>query len=82
VASAHFTAGLPAERRALVGVVRCLVATGDRTAAEAVYRRLQSSGTTEPDLLAQARTALRPGGHGNGRSPGGNGRSALPKAVR
>ena len=82
VASAHFTTGLPAERRALVGVVRCLVATGDRTSAEAVYRRLLTSGTTEPDLLAQARTALGTGGHGNGSSPPRNGESAPPKAVR
>ena len=82
VASAHFTAGLPAERRALVGAVRCLVATGDRASAEAIYRRLLSSGATEPDLLAQARTALRAGGHGNGSSPPGNGESALPKATR
>ena len=82
VASAHFTTGLPAERRALVGVVRCLVATGDRTSAEAVYRRLLTSGTTEPDLLAQARTALGTGGHGNGNSPPRNGESAPPKAVR
>jgi tetratricopeptide (TPR) repeat protein len=81
VASAHFTTGLPAERRALVGVVRCLVATGDRASAEAVYRRLLSSGSTEPDLLAQARTALRAGGHGNGSSPPGNGESARPKAT-
>ncbi len=80
VTSAHFTAGLPAERRALVGVVRCLVATGDRASAEAVYRRLMSSSATEPDLLAQARTALR----ANGRPPAvhGNGESALPKAAR
>jgi hypothetical protein len=70
--------GLPAERRALVGVVRCLVATGDRSGAEAIYRRLMASGATEPDLLAQARTALRAsnGGHGGG------GESALPGAAR
>jgi tetratricopeptide (TPR) repeat protein len=34
VTSAHFTSGLPAERRALVGVVRCLVATGDRSGGD------------------------------------------------
>ena len=95
VASAHFTTGLPAERRALVGVVRCLVATGDRASAEAIYKRLSSTGATEPDLLAQARTALRGNGaNGNGSNGnGGNGsrepangrtatESALPKAVR
>jgi tetratricopeptide (TPR) repeat protein len=81
VTSAHFTAGLPAESRALVGVLRCLVATGDRAAAEAIYLRLLSSSTTQPDLLAQARTALRANG---GAAPDvhGDGASALPRAVR
>jgi len=91
VTSAHFTAGLPAERRALVGVLKCLVATGDRASAEAIYRRLSASAATEPDLLAQARTALRSNGatHGNGNGNGnghgngnGNGESALPKGTR
>jgi hypothetical protein len=89
VTSAHFTAGLPAERRALVGVLKCLVATGDRASAEGIYRRLSASGATEPDLLAQARTALRSNGatHGNGNGNGnghgnGNGESALPKSTR
>jgi tetratricopeptide (TPR) repeat protein len=77
VASAHFTTGLPAEQRALVGVLRCLVATGDRAAAEALYRRLLSSGAIEPDLFAQARAALR-----RAEEPRGNGESALPKAAR
>jgi TolA-binding protein len=81
VTSAHFTAGLPAERRALVGVVRCLVATGDRASAEVIYRRLMSAGTTEPDLLAQARTALR-GNGGHDAAGRGAAESALPKAVR
>jgi hypothetical protein len=81
VASAHFTAGLPAERRALVGVVRCLAATGQRASAEAVYRRLLSSGTIEPDLLSQARTALRANG-GPAPAARGAGESALPRAVR
>jgi tetratricopeptide (TPR) repeat protein len=84
VTSAHFTAGLPAEARALVGVVRCLVATGDRAAAEAVYRGLLSSGATEPNLLAQARTALGAGRRGSAVSPpdrAGNGASALPAAA-
>lgn len=85
VASAHFTAGLPIERRALVGVVQCLVATGDRPAAEAVYRRLLGSGATEPDLLAQARTALGATSQGGGRLPpdrSGNRASAQPAAAR
>jgi hypothetical protein len=78
VMSAHFTAGLPAERRALAGVVRCLVATGDQAAAETVYRRLIASGAAEPDLLAQVRTALRAG---NGAAPVAH-ESALPEAAR
>ncbi|MGH7385414.1 MAG: tetratricopeptide repeat protein [Candidatus Rokuibacteriota bacterium] len=49
-------------RRALVGAVRSLVAAGDRASAEAIYRRLLGSSATEPDLLAQARKALRPVG--------------------
>jgi TolA-binding protein len=71
--SAFYTTGLPAERRALVGVLRCLVATGDRTGAEAIYGRLTASGAAEPDLLAQARTALRANGapHGNSNGNGG-----------
>lgn len=76
VTSANFTTGLPAERRALVGVVRCLVVTGDRAGAEAVYRRLMASGTSDPGLLAQARTALRASGAAGGRE------SALPGAAR
>jgi TolA-binding protein len=78
VMSAHFTAGLPAERRALAGVVRCLVATGDQAAAETVYRRLIASGAAEPDLLAQVRTALRAS---NGAAPVAH-ESALPEAAR
>jgi tetratricopeptide (TPR) repeat protein len=81
VTSAHFTTGLPAERRALVGVVQCLVATGRRPAAEAVYRRLMSSGATEPEILAQARTALSANG-GPLPAPRGGGESALPTIAR
>jgi tetratricopeptide (TPR) repeat protein len=62
VTSAHLTAGLPAERRALVGALQCLVATGDRASARKIYRRLADSGTTEAPLLAQAREALAGGG--------------------
>jgi TolA-binding protein len=60
--SAHLTAGSAAERRALVGAVRCLVATGDRASAEVIYRRLLESSATEPELLAGARQALRAAG--------------------
>jgi TolA-binding protein len=57
--AAHLTAGTTAERRALVGAVRCLVALGDRPAAEAIYRRLLESSTTEPEHIANARQALQ-----------------------
>jgi tetratricopeptide (TPR) repeat protein len=57
--SARLTAGSAAERRALVGAVRCLVATGDRAAAEAIYQRLQASSATEPEHLAVVRQALQ-----------------------
>jgi cellulose synthase operon protein C len=78
--SATLTAGRPAERRALVGALRCLIATGDRKSAEAIYRRLATSAGVEPELLAQARDALR-NGH---RVPPRNGApdSALPRSAR
>jgi len=57
--SAHLTPGSAAERRALVGAVRCLVAKGDRAAAEVIYRRLLASNATEPEHLAVARQALQ-----------------------
>ncbi len=77
--SANLTAGLRAERRALVGVLRCLVATGDRAGAETIYRRLRSAGVAEPELLAQARAAL----HGPGAAADDNtGASTLPRAAR
>jgi hypothetical protein len=60
--SAHLTAGEPAERRALVGAVRCLVALGDRGAAEAIYYRLLESSATEPEHLVSVRQALRRAG--------------------
>jgi tetratricopeptide (TPR) repeat protein len=46
------------ERRALVGALRCFIATGDRSSAETIYRRLLGSNTTEPELLAEARKVL------------------------
>ena len=76
--SANLTAGLPAERRALVGVLRCLVATGDRAGAETIYRRLRSAGAAEPELLAQAQAAL----YGRGAAGDNAGASMLPRAVR
>jgi tetratricopeptide (TPR) repeat protein len=81
VTSAHLTAGLPAERRALVGALQCLVATGDRASAEVIYRRLQQAGSTEPQLLAQAREALRAAG-ASARDGGGGVGSALPATAR
>jgi TolA-binding protein len=81
VISAHLTGGSAAERRALVGAVQCLVATGDRESAEKIYRRLADSGGTEPALLAQARQAL---GVDGGPSPGARraAESAPPKDAR
>jgi tetratricopeptide (TPR) repeat protein len=78
VMSAQFTAGLPGERRALAGVVRCLVATGDQAAAETAYRRLIALGAAEPDLLLQIRTTQRAS---NGSAPVAH-ESALPEAAR
>jgi len=76
--SANLTAGLPAERRALVGVLRCLLATGDRAGAETIYRRLRTASAAEPELLAQARAAL----YGPGAAGDNAGASMLPRAVR
>jgi hypothetical protein len=59
---AHLTPGSAAERRAQLGAIRCLVAVGDRPSAETIYRRLQASSATEPDVLAGARQALGIGG--------------------
>jgi tetratricopeptide (TPR) repeat protein len=71
IISALFTKGSPAETRALVGVVQCLVATGDRNAAEGLYRQLQASGAGE-SMLAEARRALDTAGAD----------SALPRGAR
>jgi tetratricopeptide (TPR) repeat protein len=57
VISAMFTKGSPAERRALIGAMRCYVAIGDRNTAQGLYRQLQSSGAEE-SVLAEARRAL------------------------
>jgi tetratricopeptide (TPR) repeat protein len=46
--------------RALVGAVRSLVALGDRTSAEAIYRRLIASSGEEPEILTQASKVFRP----------------------
>jgi tetratricopeptide (TPR) repeat protein len=47
--------------RALVGAMRSLVALGDRTSAEAIYRRLIESSGEEPEILTQASKVFRPG---------------------
>jgi len=57
IISALLTRGSPAEGRAFVGAVDCLVATGDRNAAEGLYRQLQAGGAEE-SVLAEARRAL------------------------
>ncbi|HET8533634.1 MAG TPA: hypothetical protein VFO08_20960, partial [Methylomirabilota bacterium] len=46
-------------RRALLGAVQCLAGSGDRTLAEAIYRRLLASDAVEPAVLANARQALQ-----------------------
>ena len=48
-------------QRAQLGAVRGLVATGDRATADAVYRRMEASTATDPDLLGRARAALAAG---------------------
>jgi tetratricopeptide (TPR) repeat protein len=47
--------------RALVGAASSLVALGDRTSAEAIYRRLVESSGAEPEILTQASKLFRPG---------------------
>jgi len=47
------------EPRALLGAVQCLTGSGDRTFAEAVYRRLLASDAVDPELLAHAREAIQ-----------------------
>jgi TolA-binding protein len=60
LAAAYLAPESPWGRRALVGAMRSLVATGDHRSAEALYRRLLGSTTSEPELLAQARKVLHP----------------------
>lgn len=48
-------------QRAQLGALQGLLATGDRAAAEAVYRRMQASSATDPDVLGRARDALAAG---------------------
>jgi TolA-binding protein len=45
-------------QRAQLGVLQGSLATGDRATADAVYRRMEHSDATDPDLLAKARAAL------------------------
>lgn len=47
--------------RALMGAVRSLVAIGDRTSAEAIFRRLVESSGDESEILTQASKVFRPG---------------------
>ena len=47
--------------RALMGAVRSLVALGDRTSADAVFRRLVESSGAEPEILTEASKVFRPG---------------------
>jgi len=57
--AAQLAPSSPTEPRALVGAVSCLVAAGDRKAAETAYQRLLQAPKTGPNDLAAARTALR-----------------------
>jgi TolA-binding protein len=77
--SARLTAGLPAERRALLGALHCVAGSGDRKSAEAMYRRLQQLGATEAQL-SEARQALR--AKGRIAPPATPSDAALPKAAR
>jgi tetratricopeptide (TPR) repeat protein len=45
-------------QRAQLGAVRGLVATGDHATADAIYRRMEASTATDPDLLGRARAAI------------------------
>ncbi len=49
----------PWGRRALVGAVRSQVMVGNRAAAETIYRQLVESADGEPEILEQAKQALR-----------------------
>jgi tetratricopeptide (TPR) repeat protein len=77
--SARLTAGLPAERRALLGALHCVASGSDRKAAEAMYRRLQQINASESEL-AQARHALRVNGRPAPATP--HPESTLPKNAR
>jgi TolA-binding protein len=77
--SARLTAGLPAERRALLGALHCVAGSGDRKAAEGMYRRLQQLGATEAQL-SEARQALR--AKGRIAPPASPSDAARPKAAR
>ena len=57
--AAQLAPGSSTEPRALVGAVGCLVAAGDRKAADAAYQRLVQAPKTGPNDLTAARTALR-----------------------
>jgi hypothetical protein len=78
--SAELAAGLPAERRALLGAVQSFIAIGDRGSAESVYRRLANASGADPDMLARARQALESAAAPPPASPSTE--SALPSTVR
>jgi tetratricopeptide (TPR) repeat protein len=56
--AAYLNADSPWGQRAQLGAVQGLLATGDRPAADAIYRRMEASSATDPNLLAKARAAL------------------------
>lgn len=56
--AAYVDTNSPWGQRAQLGAVQGLLATGDRAAADAIYRRMLSSGATDPALLTRARDAL------------------------
>ena len=76
--SARLTAGMPAERRALLSALQCVAGTGTPAAGETLYQRLQKAGATNSEL-AQDRPALRANGPANPHS--GSPASALPKVL-
>src|SRR5262249_49282838 len=77
--SARLTAGLPTERRALLGALQCVAGAGDRKGAEVLYRRLQQIGATEAQL-SLGRQALQTSGRATANES--SVQSALPRTAR
>lgn len=77
--SARFTAGSPAERRALAAALPCAKAIGDRRTVETIHRRLQQAGATDTQP-EEAPRALRASGGAAGE--GTTGASTLPPIAR